>query len=115
MAPDGNPAAMIECARSQADCLDEAQRVCPTGYAILDQGSQSGSVSRTNYNTYARTATTRTDPTYNGTMLIQCRVPTATCQRQGDLFFRDPQGSLHCVPTGEREQAVGAGWVEAGR
>lgn len=126
MAPNGARALFIECEQSQGECLDAAAQCCPYGYDLLDRDSQAGSVSRTSYNPYLKTATTRSTPVYNGTMLIQCHPSpekaAATggpaqprCPRQGDVFFVDRDQKLHCVPEGEREQAVNAGWVEAGR
>jgi hypothetical protein len=73
MTPDGLQGVHITCAKSQADCLDEAAKMCPSGYVIMDQGQQQGAVAQSYYNPYLRTSTAVVTPTYTGTMLIQCR------------------------------------------
>lgn len=41
--PDGRPAFVLKCSgymRDRQDCLAEAGRLCPTGYALVDDSSR---------------------------------------------------------------------------
>ena len=57
----------IECRRSQGNCYEEAARVCPGGFDVMDGSGRQGAVVQS----WGNTATVT--PTYNGEMLVRCR------------------------------------------
>ncbi len=67
MLSDGRGAWHISCRRSEVNCLEEAQDVCPRGYQVVGEGTSQGIVA-TQWG-----QTTVVSPTYGGAMLIRCR------------------------------------------
>ena len=44
IAPDGRPAAIVECRKGIGDCWEQAGLVCPSGYSVLDGEDESHKV-----------------------------------------------------------------------
>lgn len=121
MTPSGAEGFYIECPRSQDLCMDEAAKVCPRGYFVIDAGAERGAIAQTygqangqaigNYYTGQSSGRTVVTPTYRGNMTIECRQYVAT------LIFQDANGNRYSVPaTAEaRARAQQEGWVEVGR
>ena len=59
----------ISCKRNAGNCYEEAAKVCPSGFDVVDAQNQKGAVANTNYSTGQTTVT----PTYQGQMLVRCR------------------------------------------
>jgi len=60
----------VTCHRSQDDCWEEASRVCPTGFALVDRTNPS---SITYVQGSAGFQMASTMPTGDGSMLIECK------------------------------------------
>ena len=75
MAPDGGGAWLVDCRKDRMYCYDEAQRLCPHGYFVLDSSQQSGAVAQTYAGAYS--AATIVSPTYHGELMIRCRTQPA--------------------------------------
>lgn len=78
--PDGSPGWFaVDCWGSKSHCLRAAGRVCPDGYQTTDsdaqRGSQTASVAYVEGSRDWATgrASSRTDPTYHGSILIHCQ------------------------------------------
>lgn len=123
MAPDGGGAWLVDCRKDRSFCFDEAQRLCPQGYFVLDSSQQSGAFAQTFASQYS--ATTVVTPTWQGEMMIRCRLapaaPIAYPQPvaispppagKADFLFRASDGKVYRVPLAERERAIRSGWME---
>jgi hypothetical protein len=66
--PDGKPGwYTISCSKSPSYCLEEAGRLCPSGYDVADAEGRQG--------TYVNNmgGGFQAYPTYDGSMLIRCK------------------------------------------
>jgi len=82
--PDGFRHWWLECRESIGRCYAIAGRQCPNGYEVIERDGQRGAVATTDGTAFApnsRISMAHGDatvsPTYHGTMIIKCKVPSA--------------------------------------